>query len=272
MTKYEQEFVYILDQTENDDSIQTCYRDKNIFNRYWFEFPPEWRTSSQKERIIGLRTFWVSKTYRHLIFNLHVHYSKDDGQGSCVVNEFMLPIHSWIDYYKDLRELWIDTKRQLVDYIELHREEWLNEGKPVPTIGMFQMDYEYYEDDEYNGRILCNILYSKDDNLTVKISDLNDDAKAILNCEKPSDDYAKLIRFKNVWDRHSILLKSSICINNTSNYLGYSHKNYYPIKYFKINCSEPRFYIDLFHGHRHEIPINLPVDERESIILEIVIP
>lgn len=281
MTSQELEFVYILDNDryEDDEPIvedkepaKTCYRDKDMFNRFWFEFPPEWRTSSQKERVIGLRTFWVSKTYRHLQFDLSVRYYKDDGQGSCAENEFTVPINSWLDYTKDLREIWIDLRSALNRYIEKHREEWEREGKPVPSIDMFGMNYEYYKDEDLNQRILCNILYTNDNNVTVMVSNLNHDARAVLNCEDPPEEYARLIRFKNVWDRHSILLKSSICNNNTSNYLGYSHKNYYPIKYFKINCSEPRFYIDLYHGHKHDIPINLPVDERESIILEIVIP
>ena len=156
---YEQEFVYILDEEENNkedndeeeenhenEVSKTCYRDKKIFNRFWFEFPPEWRTSSQKERIMGLRTFWVSKTYRHLTFDLHVRCVKDDGKGSCVENEFTVTINSWIDYYKDLRELWIDLRRILSGYLDKQAEEWESEGKPVPTIDMFAMDYEYYDD------------------------------------------------------------------------------------------------------------------------------
>ena len=278
--KYEQEFVYILDPDNEEElkdpdkrMFKTCWRDPVMNNRYWFEFPPEWRTSSQRERIIGLRTFWVSKTFRRVWFDLDIRYFEDNGTET-MENAFTVPIKCWLDYEKDLREIWYDLRSQVKAYIAEHKEQWEREDKPVPSVSMIQMDYLYIEKD--NRVLLGNHLFANpgyEEDIFLRIRNLSDDAKAVLNCEEPeTDDYHSDIIFEDLWDRHSILLKSSICNNNTSNYLGYSHKNYNPIKYFKISCSEPRFYIDLYHGHKHDIPINLPKDERESIILEIVIP
>ena len=262
--KYEQEFVYILDPDNEEElkdpdkrMFKTCWRDPVMNNRYWFEFPPEWRTSSQRERIIGLRTFWVSKTFRRVCFDLDIRYFEDNG-AETRENEFTVPIKCWLDYEKDLREIWYDLRSQVKAYIAEHKEQWEREDKPVPSVSMIQMDYLYIEKD--NRVLLGNHLFANpgyEEDIFLRIRNLSDDAKAVLNCEEPeTDDYHSDIIFEYLWDRHSILLKSSICNNNTSNYLGYSHKNYNPIKYFKISCSEPRFYIDLYHGHKHDIPIN----------------
>ena len=86
------------------------------------------------------------------------------------------------------------------------------------------------------------------------------------------DGYEEIIECEGIWTRHRCLLRSSISINNSKNYLGYSQNNYNPIKYYKIQCSDPRFYIDLLDAHDEEAIVTLPNDYKEGMCLEIVIP
>ena len=64
---------------------------------------------------------------------------------------------------------------------------------------------------------------------------------------------------------------SSFSVSNGNNYLGYSNKSYEPIKYYKVNCSEPYFYIDLYHSNNTKIPVNLPRDNKDGIVLGITV-
>ena len=265
----EQEFVYMIDDIyENKNGQLTCKRDDKIFNRYWFEFPPEWRTASQRERLIGFRSFWISKTYRHLEFDLDIEYSTPERE----VNNFTVHIHSRVEYENDLREVWYDIRNQVTQYIERYKTQWETDGLSIPDIAIFMMNYEYLEID--NRPSLCMTLYPSarmhdGEELLFRIRNLNHDAKIILNCLEPDTDFKDKLCFTDIWDRHSVLLCSSISINNSNNYLGYSHTRYTPIKYYRVNSAEPNFHIDIYNGHKHDIPINLPVDEREQIILEI---
>ena len=101
---------------------------------------------------------------------------------------------------------------------------------------------------------------------------MNDDAKAIFNCESGVTTPSLELSCPGIWTRHRCLLRSSISINNCKNYLGYSQKNHNPIKYYKIRCNENRFYIDLIDAHNNTTIVNLPVDDKEDLVLELVLP
>lgn len=249
----QQEFVYIINENSNlnqDEYGSLCYRSKDKFNRFIFEFPPEWRTSSIKERVIGFRSLWISEEYRYLTFNLDINIEGE--------NYFSVPIESWINEENDLRKLWHDIKRCVEKYITKYNKNF--------DIDNLKMNFDY-KNGTFN-----NVLFTTDPSITIRVSDLNDDAKAVLNMDDSPDEFEVEIRFENIWVRKPCCLKASFSVSNGDNYLGYSNKSYEPIKYFKINCNETNFYIDLFHPHNHNIPVNLPSDNKDSIVLGLVIP
>ena len=132
---FQQEFVYIIDDKtdkKREDGSCICYRDKEKFNRFIFEWPPEWRTSSVKERVIGFRSLWISKEYRHLKFNINI----DDSQGG----EYTIEIDSWLSDEHDLRKLQSDIRRGIQKYIDKQTEE----GYVIPFhTDDFTMEFDY---------------------------------------------------------------------------------------------------------------------------------
>ena len=256
------EYVYIIDDKTNEkhkEGSVLCYRDKDRCNRLIFEYPSEWRTSSIRERVIGFRSLFISKEYRHLEFDLDIkEIVNDPASQECVEKEHTgIRIKSWISEEHDLRKLWYDIRKCIEKYMKKNSIDF--------DIDNLQMDFDY-KNNTFN-----NVLKSFDKNITLRVHNLNDDAKNVLNCFEDSMEYSQEIRFQNIWNRKDCCLKASFSISNANNYLAYSNKSYFPIKYYKINCSEPYFYIDLFHSYNHEIPVNLPADNRDNIVLGIVI-
>ena len=258
------EYVYIIDDKTNEKHKEggsvICYRDENKCNRLIFEYPSEWRTSSIRERVIGFRSLFISKEYRHLEFDLDIKEIINDPETQeCVEKEHIgIRIKSWISEEHDLRKLWYDIRNGVEKYMKKNSIDF--------EIDNLQMDFDY-KNNTFN-----NVLKSFDENITLRVYNLNDDAKYVLNYfNEKIPEYSQEIRFENIWNRKDCCLKASFSISNANNYLAYSNKSYNPIKYYKINCNEPHFYIDLFHGYNNEIPVNLPQDNKDSVILGIVI-
>ena len=255
------EYVYIIDENSAEkkkNGSALCYRDEKILNRYHFEYPPEWRTSSVRERVIGFRSLFISKEYRHLEFDLDIKQIITDPESEeCIENEFTVKIDSWLNDDEDFRKIWRDIRKCINKHVSKNKIDF--------DIDDLQMDYEH------KNNCFNNILYTRNNNLTIKISNLNDDAKNVLNTFEVSDEFVKLIRFENVWDRKPVCLKSNISINNSIDYLAYSNKSYNPIKYYRIESNEPSFHIDFYLGNKLDEPINLPRDNKEKIVLGIII-
>ena len=79
--------------------------------------------------------------------------------------------------------------------------------------------------------------------------------------------WMRKIEFENVWDRHSFKIYSSIAEESSKGYLGNSQIFYQPIKYFKLNSTDQRFWIEFYSGRFHKIPVKIPLNE--SFVIEI---
>ena len=253
------EYVYIIDEDnekKHEKGSVLCYRDKEKCNRYIFEWPPEWRTSSIKERVIGFRSLWISKEYRHLEFNINLEYNEDN---------LTIKIDSWLNDEHDIRKLWYDIQKCIQKYIDDKKEI----EDPVEfLVSDFSMWFDY-ENGTFN-----NYLKFAPHDAVLEIFPLNDDAKAVLNINgrvRGSESNPNIVRFENIWNRKACCLKSSFSVSNGNSYLGYSNKSYEPLKYYRINCNEPYFYIDLYHSNNSNIPVNLPRDNKDGIVLGIVV-
>ena len=85
----------------------------------------------------------------------------------------------------------------------------------------------------------------------------------------PDDYQNKWLRrldFKNVWDRHSCKVYSSIAEQSNKYYLGNSQIYFNPIKYFKLNSTDQKFWVELYSGRHNNIPVILP--DGESFVIE----
>ena len=87
------------------------------------------------------------------------------------------------------------------------------------------------------------------------------------NPEKFNNKWLRKIEFENVWDRHSFKIYSSIAEESSKGYLGNSQIFYQPIKYFKLNSTDQRFWIEFYSGRFHKIPVKIPLNE--SFVIEI---
>lgn len=73
--------------------------------------------------------------------------------------------------------------------------------------------------------------------------------------------WSPTINFYDVWDRNSCKVYSSIAEQSNHNYLGNSQIYFSPIKYYKVNATDQRFWIEFYSGRHNKIPIKLPLNE-----------
>ena len=265
---FEQEIVYKLVKIDPENRYgEICYRDKDKPNRYWFKFPENWTTSTVKERVIGFRSLWIPLAQRILTFELEI--ALIDSSSSNWINVAFLIYLNVSDHFEDIIKKML---KQIQEHIDKNKEEWESQSLPCLTSDMLNIRYET------KNKMKCFIITYNEANvdkkglyLSFRLHKLNDDAKAIFNTTDMEEN-TRCIECEGIWTRHRCLLRSSISINNSKNYLGYSQNNYNPIKYYKIQCSDPRFYIDLLDAHDEEAIVTLPNDYKEGMCLEIVIP
>ena len=73
------------------------------------------------------------------------------------------------------------------------------------------------------------------------------------------------VNFYNVWDRHSCKIYSSFGDQSNQGYVGNTTIYFNPIKYFKLNSTDQRFWIELYSGRHKDIPVKIPRSESFSI-------
>ena len=255
---YEEEIVYRLDGRQPN-----CYRDPVQPNRYWFKFPETWATSTIFERVIGFRSLWIPLAQRILKFNIEFIVSEELPDQTCITNTIDIPFLIYYNVQDHFEDIVKDMKLQIQTFIDKNIKDWTEKKLPVLSVDMLNMRYET------RNYIKCFIIDAE--NTTFKLYNQNDDAKAIFNSENYTEHHNN-IECVGIWTRHRCLLRSSISINNSKNYLGYSQKDYEPIKYYKIQCNETRFCIDLMDAHNEDTIVTLPKDNKEGMCLEIVLP
>ena len=291
------EHVYVFNETvvnedSNDHRRRSIYRDKDIPNRFWFQFPSELRTRERNENIIGIRSCVLTNGDRHCKFILDIRKTeKSTGK----VNEISLGIGSHIskfdsfeDFIKDIR--WFVRRTRIAN-----EEEWKTQG--IPIIDEYNIGYKFERDpvtnimsfvvegrDQYNeygseageneseaGENEVNdepeVLYYTE----LQIQSIDKDGQMLLLTDNPSNEYSSKIYFPRVWDREPVLLKSNLAMNSIGNYIGYTNSVFNPIKYFKLTSNDSYFWIEMYNGTDHISPAVIPMDGKDSFILEIVI-
>ena len=86
--------------------------------------------------------------------------------------------------------------------------------------------------------------------------------------EQYQNKWLRRIDFINVWDRHSCKVYSSIAEQASHNYIGNSSVSFNPIKYYKLNSSDQKFWVEFYSGRHNNIPIVIPKNESFCIEMQ----
>lgn len=251
--------------TEHTFFIEDAIQDKTIKNRWYFKFPDEWRTSENREPIIGIRSITIPKAYRHTEFDFKIEkYLKTELTKPYKDIEFHCESYLFIEH--DLRTL----RKNIFDSF----------AKEITKCGLeseFNKDLLYfcYEYLEYEHRkSYAQVFKIRNDDPSkyvykFAIYNLNDDAKAVLNYYKQelTTGESPLILY-DCWDRHESLIKSNLSSLNSHQYLGFSESIYRPIKYFKLHENTTDFWIELWNSRNKDVPNILPNDKKDGLIIE----
>lgn len=76
------------------------------------------------------------------------------------------------------------------------------------------------------------------------------------------------IILQNVYDRSTVKVHASFANQSNDYYVGNSHVYFNPIKYYKLNSKDDKFWIDFYSGRYHDCPVNIPDDE--GFVLEML--
>ena len=267
--------------------------------RWWFKLPDIWTTSNIGEKIVGIRSIYLMKNRRKIEYTLHLKkykYTKTETAEMIdekTVNELTVRMVSWLPVDKDLREFYVDMFAQVNAAIEEN-----NKTKTPQQIAFemnntdvyrrdIQMDgvFEKYQNrrsfvekiycpNEYPSEIIEGTTSPGSESLGTtyftkcmfKITDVNEDFDLIFNINNNPlpEDYVTEMNFFDVWDRHSCKVFSNIASDSNRGYVGNSQIVFMPIKYFKINSTDKKFYIDFYNSRNIKCPSVLPYKKKED--------
>jgi hypothetical protein len=274
------DFAYIFDFMRKNDNSMLVSRDKDKHNRYWFDFPREWRTSNYEERTIGFRSLYIATSLRHVMFTLMIDYR--DITTSHTIRLIL--------YYNDTLITLVDKIReQLGDDKDLVEIFSISSSIPKPENVIYSganwiaydltsnEDIRLSENDSEETRPTVLVFAAAKENTKIRITEMTGDTnRALFNAADyeingPQTEFYHMLVFYNLWDRKSCCLKSSLVGSVADNYLGYTNVRYNPLRYFHITNNDTRFYIDLYNGHLPHFQSILPYDDLDAITLELVV-
>ena len=80
--------------------------------------------------------------------------------------------------------------------------------------------------------------------------------------------FHRRINLQNVYNRSTVKVHASFANQSNDYYVGNSHVYFNPIKYYKLNSKDDKFWIDFYSGRYHDCPVNIPDDE--GFVLEML--
>ena len=188
-----------------------------------------------------------------------------------------LKIVDWLSTEGDLRGIF-DAVHEAY---KAHIDKWFTNSALFEQNDKDVLNRDIQADGYYDEKGFHEIIYSpRNDNkmddfyVFFSLLETNDDFKEVFNIgndptENNEDNYIsfrKELVFHNIWDRHSCKVYSSIAEQSLHHYIGNSQIYFSPIKYYKLNSSDQRFWIELYSGRNYNVPIKLP--KNESFVIE----
>lgn len=255
-------------------------KDQVIPNRYHFRFPEQWSNQLDKDAIIGIRSCYMVKQNRYLVFNLNVKvYSID--------NETQERI-DWLKVYSK-QHVWLEANETMEKIPKILEEFWfvnvegylfyetLSDESKELLFNKDLIDCWFLDGKLFFGRLPHKnklIIEDKDGNeyechLEIILEPINDDAKNILNLESQISSIDDELVLDNIYSRHQLYLTSSISNDTEDNFLGHTKKSMYiPIKYYRLTSESKSFWVDLWDTRNHSVKIELPKDNKDIFYIE----
>ena len=256
-----------IDKEDEYRNAEYITRDIVIVNRYWLKFPPAWRTSEQKERIIGIRSIWLSEAVRTLRFNIvfegqspivfeHILYCERMPFSFILTNAFKAALGS--DKLRVKTKI-IDNQYCIVVYTK--------DGSKFQFTDMNKDAVNVFNSFDEQGNSITETEMN-DDTVAVFNSYITDE-EGVLRPVKETELRKEWI-FYDVWDREYFMVSSTIATNTNKNLIGFCGVRYMPIKYFKLSSNQTHFWVDLWTSHYMKCPVNLPRDGKDGFTLEVL--
>ena len=160
------------------------------------------------------------------------------------INDFQLDgvIEPYQNRYSFVEKMFC---RDTHDYPE--KEITTPSGEVLNCMTMCKFSISNYNDDF---KLVFNVMTEED----VQQGIYNEGEKNLL----PTDTYLVRFDYYDVWDRHSCKLFSSFAVDSNRGYIGNSTVDMIPIKYFKINSTDKKFYIDFYNSRNINCPSVIP--------------
>ena len=80
--------------------------------------------------------------------------------------------------------------------------------------------------------------------------------------------YHRNLSFRNVYNRSTLKIHASFANQSNNYYVGNSHVYFDPIKYYKLNSKDDKFWVEFYSGRHSDYPVNLTEDE--GFVLEML--
>ena len=290
--------------------LEDAQHDKAKFNRYWFNFPPEWSTANKGESIVGVRSAHIIKRRRKMeveieIYKIHKKtYEfvcggtwndgtlKEDYITGSNHEYGCFKVIDWVSVDGDLRGFFDAVNSAFKSYIKTSTLDKFVQNdddiqdRDIQTDGYYDKngfhEIIYTERNKAGNQkyYFTNSKNEQDWEYTApymnffKLKSWNEDFADVFNIgngifqNKPEkyQTWHKELIFDNIWDRQSCKIYSSIGEQALHNYIGDSDVEYSPIKYFKLNSMDQRFWIDFYSDAHYNCPTKLPPND--SFVIE----
>ena len=279
--------------------LSDATQDPNIRNRYWFEFPNQWANIPNKDSIIGIRSIYTTKTNRYIQYSYKIELIPVNDMEEVSIDTVEGTIRQWLDGS--------DTIRPISEFFNNRWQPKADEndeshyGTRTTTSLTEDFVWEKYD-------VMCFYGYDRNSNTThlcfgrgilatdtifikgsqnedieckykITITPESDDAKALFGSSTALTASTRLEI--PVWSRYQCLVKSSLANDDKNNILGHTRDDsYVPIKYFRLNANDKRFWIELYETRFPKCPVSLPMKvydsntqelDRDDLIIEAIV-
>jgi hypothetical protein len=176
---YNEPFTYeeeVIDPITNEkkkvkkELRRNIHRDNKIDNRYWIDYPAEWRTSNMSNRIIGFRSLFLSTSKRYIKFALGIKKPTgtkwpSGGKHQDSEDDVVIMIHCYISIHDGWNILYENLKKQIdkefgeannFSYIYI---EWTKMKRRISPVTVSGKNWCYYN----NNTIGPDPIYSEDE-------------------------------------------------------------------------------------------------------------
>ena len=277
-----EEITFLLSDAEQDPYIK---------HRYWFQFPAQWANIHNKDPIIGIRSLYTTKTNRYIQYSYKIE---------------LIPVNTTeaIDTVEGTIRQWLDGSDTIRPIAEFFNDRWLPKTSNDDETH-YGVRTHTCEDEEHNWvkyEVMCYYGFDRDSNKTnlcfgrgilasdtvlikdsedfetecfyqITITPESDDAKALFGSnDSLANDYETTHKSRleiPVWSRYECLVKSSIANNDKNNRLGYTRNQAYtPIKYYRLNAGDKRFWVELYETRFPSCPVSFPKKVYETDEIE----